>query len=529
MPRVKPEERKRAKRPKTRTGCKTCKSAYPFRSQPARQLLSPSQVRRVKCDEARPECHRCTSTGRICDGYESDSGDSQQLTQCVDIISSVFKSSEEKRAFQFFQERTSRQISGLSESEFWTRTILQALFTDPSIRCAVVAFGSLHEGFEKTGNTRDSADEFALQQYNAAIRHHIDNLSGLQGAQDKVDNYIASCMIFVCIEILQGHYQSALSLVKGAVKLFYGCNGSLIRLSAWPLQILESLLSRLQSQAVGLIGFEWVGDTVPPRLKAASFPLFPHKFSNVQQAREFLEFYSNTHALTRTSKECFSHIARPNSEQFHLYLSVLTQWTNAFETLVATQGATFSEEELRDVNILRIWQIMTATGITMHLRYHATRDDQTLWDQFEETHKQVVDLAELVYKGANGSHHLNRTVTHQFTLDVGIVGPLYDTARVCRDPVIRRRAINLLREYPCREGLWDSLLAARAAERQMEIEESAVPGVRCAADIPSWARVTGFWPKFHIGERWCEVVYTRQQREPLPAGEPKSFCEIFQW
>ncbi|KAI0896816.1 hypothetical protein F4806DRAFT_463028 [Annulohypoxylon nitens] len=45
-------KRKRASRPKVRTGCITCK------------------IRRVKCDETKPACTRCTSTGRKCDGYE---------------------------------------------------------------------------------------------------------------------------------------------------------------------------------------------------------------------------------------------------------------------------------------------------------------------------------------------------------------------------------------------------------------------------------------------------------------------------
>lgn len=44
--------RKRASKPKVRTGCTTCK------------------IRRVKCDETKPNCKRCTSTGRKCDGYE---------------------------------------------------------------------------------------------------------------------------------------------------------------------------------------------------------------------------------------------------------------------------------------------------------------------------------------------------------------------------------------------------------------------------------------------------------------------------
>jgi hypothetical protein len=441
------------------------------------------------------------------------------------MISCIFQSAKERRAFQFFQERTSQQIAGLSEFEFWNRTILQAIFTEPGIRCAVVAFGSLHEGFEKTGNTRYADDAFALQQYNAAIRHHIDSLAGVEPDPEKVDNYVASCMIFVCIEILQGHYQSALSLVIGAVKLFYQCNESLTRLSAWPLEALENLLSRLQSQAVGLIGFVSVGTTVPPRLKAAAFPGIPTEFSHATQAKDYLEFYSHMHALTRGSMET-PKITQPESAEFQMYLRILSQWSAAFESLITSQQHNFSEAEQRTVNILRIWQTMTSAGISMHLKYHATVDDQALWDHFEEGHRQVVALAEQVLKSISPHISPNREPTHHFTLDVGIVGPLYDTARICRDPLIRRKAINLLRQYPCREGLWDSLLAARAAERQMEIEESAVPEVRSAGDIPGWARVTTVLPTFHLGERWAEVVFTRQK--PLE-GEPESFQEVFEW
>src|SRR3569833_880855 len=30
-----------------------------------------ARIRKVKCDETKPFCHRCVSTGRACDGYES--------------------------------------------------------------------------------------------------------------------------------------------------------------------------------------------------------------------------------------------------------------------------------------------------------------------------------------------------------------------------------------------------------------------------------------------------------------------------
>ncbi|KAL2807765.1 hypothetical protein BJX63DRAFT_60948 [Aspergillus granulosus] len=47
------ERRSRATKLKVRTGCITCK------------------IRRVKCDEGKPSCSRCVSTGRKCDGYAS--------------------------------------------------------------------------------------------------------------------------------------------------------------------------------------------------------------------------------------------------------------------------------------------------------------------------------------------------------------------------------------------------------------------------------------------------------------------------
>lgn len=51
------KKRTRRSHPKVRTGCITCK------------------IRRKKCDETKPECHRCTSTGRRCDGYNSNEMD----------------------------------------------------------------------------------------------------------------------------------------------------------------------------------------------------------------------------------------------------------------------------------------------------------------------------------------------------------------------------------------------------------------------------------------------------------------------
>jgi hypothetical protein len=61
-----------------------------------------------------------------------------------------------------------------------------------------------------------------------------------------------------------------------------------------------------------------------------------------------------------------------------------------------------------------------------------------------------------------------------FSLDTGIILPLYVVATKCRHPTNRRRSIALLKSTPRQEGVLDSLLTGRVAERLAEIEEEGV-------------------------------------------------------
>ncbi|KAG5946176.1 hypothetical protein E4U53_006617 [Claviceps sorghi] len=70
-----------------------------------------------------------------------------------------------------------------------------------------------------------------------------------------------------------------------------------------------------------------------------------------------------------------------------------------------------------------------------------------------------------------------------FAADLGIVPPLYVVATKCREPRLRRRAIQLLRSSARREGMWDSELAAKIGEWVMHIEESdGAPPSRAPSD-----------------------------------------------
>ena len=142
---------------------------------------------------------------------------------------------------------------------------------------------------------------------------------------------------------------------------------------------------------------------------------------------------------------------------------------------------------------------------------------QMFWDEYQTRFEQVVALAEqVVGLSDSGDGQSSKNI---FTLDFGIVGALYDTARICRDPYIRRRAIDTLRRYRCREGLWDGTLAARVANRFMELEESqaSVPNVQTAADIPVEARISTVIPTFHFEEHWAILDFKKNVQWSRPS------------
>jgi hypothetical protein len=72
-----------------------------------------------------------------------------------------------------------------------------------------------------------------------------------------------------------------------------------------------------------------------------------------------------------------------------------------------------------------------------------------------------------------------------FTFNVGVVPAIQVVGKWCRDRIVRREAIALLRWYACREGTWDSNMIAELDTRLMELEEYGIE----TDYIPKHARI----------------------------------------
>ena len=119
------------------------------------------------------------------------------------------------------------------------------------------------------------------------------------------------------------------------------------------------------------------------------------------------------------------------------------------------------------------------------------------------------------------------TKQNLFSLDLGIIAPLYIVISRCRDPAIRRRGLQLLASCNRREGIWDSTLSARVAERIIAIEEDGATShpVLYASQIPEHARIRDLKPTFGV-EREGLIRYTKSVDCVGPNDE---YEEIVEW
>jgi hypothetical protein len=119
-------------------------------------------------------------------------------------------------------------------------------------------------------------------------------------------------------------------------------------------------------------------------------------------------------------------------------------------------------------------------------------------------YNRIISLAADVVEPDNSEN-----VKPSFTIDLGVIGPLFEVISRCRDPVIRRRGISLLKSGYRQEGVWNSFLVAKVAERLVEIEEEGLGEVKSCKDVPDWARISDVHPEFDPVGRRATLTYGR--------------------
>lgn len=453
--------------------------------------LSPNnhhRLRHVRCDEQKPACARCMKSGRQCDGYSIDgrrpNQDPLQVvlwqpnTLAVHRLSvDVPGNGRERRAFQFFREKSAADFPGFFESSFWGRLVLQASHAEPSIRHAVIALGSLHELIRhnewKVGRAYDS---FALQQSNKAIGHLNQNIGSTE--QPSTEMLLMSCAIFICIESLQGNYESALRHIEGGVRIFRHwqaessrCSSPRTARSSPHHQSVDNeiiqIFSRLNVQTLLFPDTHLFSKDV---FKQDVLPIIdpvPVVFTTVEEARACLDDCISY----KLQAMVVAYLSRQGSgdgsvgpPQDCTDEHLLRQWSVAFDALVERAGPSQSPQNIQRAIILEMQykcvKILLSVGLP---------PTETAFDDFEALFESIISLATSVIHASSSGEISERT--GHFSFETGLVPPLYFTATRCRDPWVRRQALSLLSSRPRQECVWNSEMMFKIAERIILVEE----------------------------------------------------------
>lgn len=505
-----PGQRKRRSVVKSHRGCVTCKFVVQQRSFSLLRWSSNHdlRIRHVRCDEEKPACSRCVKSGRRCDGYScTGRRPNQHPLQIVhwqpDTLAlhrlsvDIAGDREERRNFHFYRENCAAHMAGFFDSSFWSQSILQASHISASIRHAVIALGSLHQTVRHEKGTqvrnRRPCDPFALQQCNKAIGHL--NQSICSNEKLSKETLLMSCAIFICFEILQENYESALSHMLGGARIFRD----------WQADISTG---REQRAARSQQNYERVDNEIVQmytrlNVEILLFPdthLFPADFvkQDVQVTIDSVPLVFRTLKEARdcldtcvgyglqTSVAAYFNGSHPKSGRTeHARDHLLPQWAAAFEELSQTSNPC---SRLKDIHAAAVLEIQyLCAQILLSLGFPPR---ETAFDEFRASFQKVVWLATSVIRGSS-SGAVPENASY-FSFETGVVPPLYFTATRCRDRQVRRQALALLSATARQEGLWNSSMMANIAERFILTEERlySLEDTRCEGGLLEAGRLT---------------------------------------
>ncbi|OAA59755.1 c6 zinc finger domain containing protein [Niveomyces insectorum RCEF 264] len=457
----------------------------------SKRELAPSYgLRRVKCDEARPACVRCTSTGRVCDGYKvllgsggGGGGGASTPPASLAMIRAPSSCADplETRSLQFYIERTISQFQLFFPDDFWNSHVLQFALSQDCIRHALVSLSAHHERYLHPERSA-GMPSFAFQQHNLAIR----SLLAAGDPSKALHVHIVSCLIFICIEALQGELQSAIRLFKHGLSMIKqlhlkagnGCTPSSSSSSSSALQgqdkIMTAVMAFINRFAVQVVLLDedtqpemTIGDEILPTSKLHLTA--NTRFASLLEARE---------TLLRLARDLLSGKARTPTGRV-IAAGQLQWWSSAFDALIRDQADRISK---RGVALLELHQGYLALELkmpnprqqTLGIDQHVESDGGDNTPQFA----YLVSCAERAVQPDANEATATATATApgpQFYMDLGVVPILFSTILRCHDADVRHRALSLLREHRLQEGIWDSTLTLRVAERILSLEASHAP------------------------------------------------------
>lgn len=317
---------------------------------------------------------------------------------------------------------------------------------------------------------------------------------------------LISCILYICIELLQDNVNEVLQLYHRGASLIDKSNASMLE------EFVASIFYHISGLAI-------VMNYISPSMAPTPDLRAPDDFSNLDEAEPALFRFLPRFVAYRNVSESELALLSPEHDtkyrsailEAHRNLATteLDRWLQKFNSLgISFEGETSPAEKFAVAKILQAHAVLR-TGVATSNMSEMVNDD-------------IVDIYEDILNygryGIAATRYPDGTQP-PFSLEASIALPLYCCATKCRDYRIRHEALDLLWEAPQVQGLCKSAHHAVMASKMISIEEEGLElvdrgdGQGPTMFVPESHRivdalVTSIERK-HSGPRWA-LKYTRR-------------------
>ena len=361
-------------------------------------------------------------------------------------------SQRDRQILHYFCVQGSSDISGFITSDFWSKVVLQESHQDSAVRQALVAMSSLHLDYVTSESQAASVE--TLMHYGKAVSTIRKRLSRPTG--DTIKVALVCCIIFYCCETALGDWDAALQHLGNGLKLLKSVK------EVEDIRELTTIFERLDMQA------SFFQDDRVPMLSLTDwkdyFTAVPEKgFSNTQEAHEslvklqsWLYRFANTHVeLHEASVDL---LCADILDEKDALVQAYNRWSHAFENLQLAK-----KEEDQGTYGLRVLLIHFHI-CKMLLESKFPVNEEIFGASPNPIAHKILDLAETLLDHTtrlNFSPSTTQPPRRNFSLESGVVAPLFALALKCSDESVATRAAGMLSSSHRREGLYDAQTMAQ--------------------------------------------------------------------
>jgi hypothetical protein len=200
-----------------------------------------------------------------------------------------------------------------------------------------------------------------------------------------------------------------------------------------------------------------------------------------------------------------------------LYYQSLHVWSERFSEL--TDYLTSRPMPLTSLERGSIARLQMHELLLLQLLQTYKCQDETIWDQYTDRFEHILDLCRITASNdqfGDPACDMAKVDTYcGFQLGNGIIAACFHVIWKCRDARVRHKGLELLRNYPRRECLWDAQIVVRVGEQLDELERGPDQILNAALrgagpeEIPGWARVRSVGVKFGATDHVVDLTFVK--------------------